>query len=228
MRKIPFYSEIAYFLGMALLAIGTALIEAADCGISMVVAPAYLIHLKVSQFWSFLTFGRASWMLQGILLLTLFAAMRRFRLSYLFSFVTAVIYGFFLDTAVLLVSFFGIEAMAARLIAYSAGVVICCAGLAFLFRTYIPPEVYDLFVKELSARFRIPLPKFKLAYDCISCAVAIALSFIFFGQLEGVGIGTIICALVNGPLIGVFSRLYENRFEFRFIPRLRALFDRFS
>ena len=225
MRKIPLYSEIAYFLGMALLAIGTAFIEAADFGISMVVAPAYIIHLKVSQFWSFLTFGRASWMLQGLLLLVIFAVMRRFRLSYLFSFVTAVIYGFFLDTAVFLVSSLGIEAMFARLIAYSAGVVICCAGLAFLFRTYIPPEVYDLFVKELSARFRIPLPKFKLAYDCTSCAVAVALSFIFFGRLDGVGIGTIVCALVNGPLIGVFSGLYEKHIAFRHIPRLHSLFS---
>ena len=51
------YCELAYFLGIIVLAFGTALMEKADFGISMVVAPAYLIHLKVSEYVPFFSFG---------------------------------------------------------------------------------------------------------------------------------------------------------------------------
>ena len=38
--KKTFYSELAYFIGIAVLALGTAMMEQADFGMSMVVAPA--------------------------------------------------------------------------------------------------------------------------------------------------------------------------------------------
>lgn len=45
-----FYTEAAYFIGLVTLALGTALMERADFGMSMVVAPAYLVYLKVSEY----------------------------------------------------------------------------------------------------------------------------------------------------------------------------------
>jgi uncharacterized membrane protein YczE len=47
--KKVFSSELAYLFGILILALGTAFMEKADFGMSMVVAPAYLIHLKISQ-----------------------------------------------------------------------------------------------------------------------------------------------------------------------------------
>ena len=43
--KRVFYTELAYAIGITVLALGTALMERADFGMSMVVAPAYLLHL---------------------------------------------------------------------------------------------------------------------------------------------------------------------------------------
>lgn len=45
--KKSFYTELAYGVGLITLALGTALMERADFGMSMVVAPAYLVYLKV-------------------------------------------------------------------------------------------------------------------------------------------------------------------------------------
>ena len=55
-KKI-FPSELAYLVGIVVLAFGSAFMEKADFGMSMVVAPAYLIHLKVSQYLPFYSFG---------------------------------------------------------------------------------------------------------------------------------------------------------------------------
>ena len=48
-EKKSFYTELAYLLGIVALALGTAFSEKANFGMSMVVAPAYLVHLKVSE-----------------------------------------------------------------------------------------------------------------------------------------------------------------------------------
>lgn len=39
MKKRVFYTELAYILGLLVLAVGTAMMERADFGMSMVVAP---------------------------------------------------------------------------------------------------------------------------------------------------------------------------------------------
>ena len=78
-------------------------------------------------------------------------------------------------------------------------------------------EAYELFVKEVAQRFRKDLSKTKTVYDLCSCLVSILLSFLFFGfgRFEGVKLGTVFCALVNGWLIGQCSRWLETRFDFR-------------
>ena len=63
MKKI-FYTESAYVAGTVLLALGTALMEKADFGMSTVVAPAYLLYMKLSQSFPFFTFGMAEYTLQ--------------------------------------------------------------------------------------------------------------------------------------------------------------------
>lgn len=227
MKKKTFYNELAYVFGMIFLALGTAFMEAADFGVSMVVAPSYIIHLKVSQYLPFFTFGMASYTFEALLLIVMVILLRKFRVSYLFSFVTAVLYGFVLDIDIWLLSFINHDSMVLRIIFYIVGLLLCSMGVSFYYHTYISPEVYELFVKEASNKYGIEIHKFKTGYDCISCLVAIILSFCFFGFLhfEGVKWGTVVCALVNGFTISRFTKLFERFFEFRDGLKLRKYFE---
>lgn len=227
MKKRVFSTEAAYVLGMAILAVGTALMEKADFGMSMVVAPAYILHLKLVQFLPFFSFGMAEYTLQAALLCVMMIVLRKFRLSFLFSFVTAVIYGLMLDGALMLASPLPAGGMALRAVYYAAGMALCSVGVAMLFRTYISPEVYELFVRELAAKTGKPIPVVKTAYDCTSCLIAVALSFAFFGlgHFEGVKWGTAVCALVNGWLIGQCSRAMEKMFAFKDTLGMRKYFE---
>lgn len=208
--------EFAYAFGIIFLALGTALMEKADFGMSMVVAPAYLLYLKLSDTLSFVTFGMMEYLLQAVLIALTALILRRFKLSYLLSFGTAVIYGFALDGCMMLIAHLPDGVFYARLIYYIVGLLGCSLGVAFMFHTYIAPEAYELLVKEFSGHFKISIGKFKTCYDCISCLVSILLSFIFFGfwHFEGVKGGTILCALINGSIIGWMSRKMEERWIF--------------
>ncbi len=226
MNKKTFYREYAYVLGMIILALGSAFTEKANFGMSMVVAPAYILHLKFSKLFSWFSFGVAEYVFQGILVLLTVIIMRKFKLSYLFSFVTAVFYGTLLDCAIGVISIFTCDAFFVRLACYIIGTVLCSLGVSLVFHTYISPEAYELIVKEISTRFKCNINKVKTAYDCISAVLSITLSFVFFGfgVFRGVGIGTIFCALINGCLIGRFTKLLEHFYEFKNLLKIDKYF----
>ena len=214
--KRKFSTELAYGLGIVFVAWGVVLMEKADFGVSMVVAPAYLLYRWLSPVWSFVTFGMAEYGLQAVLLLVMSLLLRRFRISYLFSFVTAVVYGFVLDAFMLAGAVLPTDSVGLRAVYYVVGMLFCAAGVSAMFHTYISPEVYELFVKEASAHFGVNINRFKTEYDCVSCLVGVAMSFLAFGlwHFEGVKWGTILCALVNGWIIGRFSAFYEKHWTF--------------
>lgn len=98
-----------------------------------------------------------------------------------------------------------------------ADFVLCAVGISLFFHTYISPEVYELWVKEISAKQQWDINRVKTVYDCTSCVVSIIMSFAFFGlwNFEGVKIGTIVSASLNGFLIGKMTALFERFFEFK-------------
>ena len=217
MKKKVFYTEISYVLGLVIMAFAAAFTEKADFGMSMVVAPAYILHLKMSQLFPWFTFGVAEYIFQGLLILITVIVMRRFRISYLFSFVTAVLYGTLLDIAMSIIAPLPDEAFIIRVVWYTVGTVFCSLAVSLFFHTYISPEAYELIVKEIAGKFGFNINKVKTSYDCISTVLGIIMSFAFFGfgVFEGVKLGTVICAFINGFLIGRFSKLLEHLFEFR-------------
>lgn len=216
-KKYIFHNELAYIIGLVLLALGTVFMEKTDFGMSMVVAPAYLIYLKISQTLTWFTFGMAEYSLQALILIIMMLVVRKFKFSYFFSFITAILYGCILDLFMLLFTYITCEGWPIRIIFYLIGMLLCSLGVSLLFHSYISPEAYELFVKEIASRFNFNIHKVKTVYDCSSLLVGVILSFIFFGlwHFEGVSLGTLFCALINGFLISRCTKLYEHFFVFK-------------
>ena len=217
MKKRVFYTELAYVLGLVIMAFAAACTEKADFGMSMVVAPAYILHLKISQLLPWFTFGVAEYVFQGILVVATIVIMRKFKVFYLFSFVTAVLYGTLLDGAMTLIAPLPDEAFGIRIVWYVVGTVLCSLAVSLFFHTYLAPEAYELIVKEISRKTKKDINVIKTGFDCFSVVLGIVLSFSFFGfgVFEGVKLGTIICAFINGFLISRFSKLLERAFDFK-------------
>ena len=72
----------------------------------------------------------------------------------------------------------------------------------------------------------VDIHKFKTGYDCVSCLISVILSFAFFGlwHFEGVKLGTVFCALINGSIIGVCTKIFEKAFTFKDGLKLRRFF----
>ena len=75
-RKIKISGEVAYFAAIILLSLAVAILSAADFGISMIVAPAYLLSLKTS----ILSFGQAEYVVQACVFALLCVVLKKFRI----------------------------------------------------------------------------------------------------------------------------------------------------
>lgn len=223
--KKKFSTELAYVLGLLALAIGASLMKAADFGMTMIVAPAFALQAKLTEFFPWLTLGMMEYIWQGILLVAMMLIVRRARLSYLFSFVTAVIFGYMLDGCIYLTGLLP-NMIALRVVYYLFGILSCSTGVALIFRTYISAEVHELLVKEIASKFSFASHRVKMGYDIFCCATAVILSLCFFGKLVGVGWGTIACAFINGWLIGRISKGFDRYFEFTDALPLRRFFEK--
>ena len=230
MQKRTFYTELAYVFGILSLVFGVTFMERADFGLSMVVAPAYVLHRFFSTLpgMGWFTFGAAEYTLQLALVLVLMVVVRKFRISYFFSFVTAVVYGYLLDLVMWLTPAVAAENIVLRAVLFVVGEMFCTIGVSLVFHTYIPPEAYELFVSEVSKKFNKPTGRVKWVYDITSCLTAVALSFIFFGFGVFVGVkwGTVLCAAVNGFIISAMIKWEDKIFDFKDGLKWRKFFEK--
>lgn len=224
MKKKIFYTEIAYLIALALLAFGTALTVYGNLGVSMVVAPAFVLHLFVSKFFPFFSFALAEYVLQLIVILILILILHKVKRIYLLSFLAAIFYGAVLDGSIILLSILPVN-IYLQVATYVIGAIICCAAIALLFQSYFPPKAYDLFCKEAAIKYNLPVDKIVNSYNIASLSIAILLSIIFFGNIQGIGIGTVVCAFIYGKGIALFQKLYKKLFDFKDMFDIRQRFE---
>lgn len=217
MKKIRIPNEILYFAAICLLALAVAMIVASDIGLSHIGAPAYELSCRIPG----LSFGRAEYIVQGILFAVFCYAMGGFRAVYLSAFVNCLIYGFILDFFREVIPMLNPNVVAPgtmslywRLFLYTGGNILTGLSIAMFFKSYLYPQMYDLFVNGLSKHYGIKRLKFKICFDLCFLFTGLAMSFAFFGRLNGIGIGTVITSCVMGFIIEFFYKILDEHFEF--------------
>lgn len=214
MKTVKLRNEMIYMSGAVILSLATAMLTAADFGLSVIVSPAYLVSLKLP----FLTFGQAEYVVQGILFLVFCIIMRKVKPLYFGAFLSGVIYGVLLDFWRFFIPHFNPDIYAPgtlplymRIIYFIVGFFINAFGAMLYFKNKYYPQVYEFFVKGVSEKYQMELSRFKLGFDLIFLMLTLILSFGMFHELRGIGAGTIIMACLNGPLIGVYGRWFDRK-----------------
>lgn len=205
--KISLSSELVYVLAILLLGLGVAFTSIANFGVSMIAAPAYLLSLKTN-----LLFGQCEMIIQGIVFLVFCFLVGRIRISYFWSFLTCVLYGFALDFWRMLLPS-EVSSFAFEILFFIVGVLLTAFSIALFFRTYLYPAVFDFFVKGLCHEKQLSSTKFKIIFDFSCLFFSLFFSFFLFHKLKGIGIGTVIMTFVNGALIGFFGKIIDRFFE---------------
>lgn len=203
---------IFWAVGLTLTALAVSLAAKSGFGVSMVVAPAYVLHLKMVSYFPWFSFGVSEFAVQILLIAAMAFIVKEFRIKYILTFGTAAIYGVILD---MWRKVFGTDIpseLPQRIFFAVCGIVICSFAISLMFRTSWPQESYDMFVKDVSEHLGIDTDRFKWGYDIASLLTAIALMVILFHtfSFEMIGIGTIVTTVVNAPLIAFFGRIVDK------------------
>ena len=228
-KKITLYSEFVYAFAILILSFSVAMVSAADLGLSMIVAPAYILSQKLG----FLTFGQSEYVVQAILFIIFCILVKKIKPIYFASFLNCVVYGAALDIWRTVVPVFNPEitppgsmAMPIRIAFFISSALITAFSIALFFRVYLYPQVYDFFVKGITEHFKIDQTKFKTGFDMSCLAVSVIMTLVFFKGFVGIGVGTIILALVNGSLIGACGKIIDKVFDIKpLFPKLAKKFE---
>jgi uncharacterized membrane protein YczE len=226
MKKINKSSELLWLFGIVFVALGVSICSKADLGVSMIAAPAFVLSEALFPFSAFFSVGVTEYLIQGIILLILCIVIRSFNWKYLLAFAVAVIYGYTLNFFIWVLSGVEFNSVAVRWIMLIVGDVITAFGVACFFKTYMPLQVYELFVAELTDRFSLNINKTKSIFDISLLVISITMALVLFGDIisfdwtsvtyasfHSIGLGTLVTTAINSPLIALMSKLINKLFE---------------
>ena len=226
MKKISRSSELLWLMGIVFVALGVAICSKADLGVSMIAAPTFVIQEAVSPLWSGFSVGVVEYLVQGLVLVILCVTVRRFNWRYLLAFAVAVVYGYTMNFFLWILGGVSFDAAWLRWVMLLVGDVLVAFGVACFFHTYMPLQVFELFVAELADRYKLNIHRVKTVFDLTLLAVSVSLALILFGDIgsfdwrsvgyssfHSIGLGTLVTTAINSPLISLMSRLIKRIFE---------------
>lgn len=236
MKKISKASELLWVMGIVFVALGVAICSKANLGVSMIAAPAFVVYEAIGNFSKLLSVGVTEYIIQGLMLILMCVIIRRFNWRYLLAFAVAVIYGYTLNFFLWLIDDVDFNAVWLRWVMLIIGDVITAFGVACFFRTYMPLQVYELFVAEISSRFHFNINKTKWIFDLSLLVISVVLAFTLFGDVKNfawssigyssfhsIGLGTLVTTAINSPIISLMGKILDKIFDPS--PRFNRLAD---
>ena len=210
-EQVTLKTFLYYLGGVIFCSLGISLCTKAGFGLSMIGAGPYILHVFFKNMMPWFTQGTAEYFWEALILAVTCIIIRKAKVKYLLSFITAVICGLEIDACLFVLGGNGVySSLTARITSFACGTIICAFGVACYFRTNLPLQVYELTVTEIAKNFNIPNSKVKLGFDISMLAICILMTLILNHSFAGIGIGTFIITAVNAPLISIFGKLLDK------------------
>ena len=203
LRRRRLAKRYAWFvLGVCVNSFGVAFITKAALGTSPISSIPYVLDLA-----SPLTFGETTFILNMLYIALQIVLLRRdFQPIQFLQIVVNVVFSALIDVSMGLLSWLNPATLPRKLVSLAVG----CAILGFGVAVEVAPNVITVpgegIVRALAAVTEKPFGTVKTCFDTTLVVIACALSFLFFGYLNGLGAGTIISALAVGRLCNLYNR----------------------
>lgn len=191
-----------FLVGVVVTAFGIAFITKASLGTTPITSLSYVASFRFPPSIGAFTFvlNFLFIVLQAVLL------RRRFPPIQWLQLLVNVIFSGFIDISLWALGWMNPEAMWLQLLV----VVIGCTILAFGIALQVSPGVLVVpgegAVKAIAIVTKVRFGTVKVIFDWTLITIAAICSFAFFGELRGIGLGTVITALLVGSIANVYFR----------------------
>ena len=188
-----------YLMGVMILAAGLVLNTKTGLGATAINSVPYSLSLFTG-----ITMGTFTTAMYLVFVAIQIAIRRRFRAQELLQLPFSVVFGWVVDVYDRLFAFQagGILA-AAALLALAIGMI--SLGVILTVSMNLVPNPADGFVNAIAEALGAPFSRVKNIFDIAMAAVACVIGLVGFGQIAGVGVGTLLSALLVGPTTGLMK-----------------------
>lgn len=206
---------ILFIISLFISAMGVAITKKAELGVSPISSVSNLLSLK----FDFLSLG--NWLIVwNCILITgqIILLRKRFKPIQLLQLPLSLLFGFFTDFCMWLVSFFYVDFYPLRITFVLIGTVVLALGVALAVIANVIMNSGEAFVKAVSDVTHIQFSNVKIAFDIACVVTAIILSLLFFSfTIKGTREGTIIAALLTGIVVKFFLKVLSSPMEKRLV-----------
>lgn len=205
LKKINRY--VIYLISLFLISLGASISVKANLGTSPLICVPYVSSLILN-----LSLGTTCLIFNIIFVAIQIILLRRdFEKIQLLQIVVGTIFAAFVDITMVLVNFLNPTTYLGQILTLLLSCVVVAFGVLLEVKTevvYLPP---DGIILAISKVIKKEFPKVKPFFDTTMVIIAASLSIIFLGYLAGVREGTIIAALIIGPIVKLLQK-YLNKY----------------
>lgn len=206
MSKLELLKRYLFFTGgLFINALGVSLITKAQLGTSPISSAPFTLSLGFP-----LTMGAFTFLLNMVLIAGQIAFLRKeFSKIQLLQIPVSILFGYFIDFTMSMLSFLNPEEYAFKLLYLLLGCMILGLGVSMEVVADVVMLSGEAFVKALSGKFEKEFGITKIFFDGTLTLISIILSLMLFQKVVGVREGTIVAAFT----VGLFARGFNKGFR---------------
>ena len=197
---------LIFLVGLFVNSLGVSLITKANLGTSPISSIPYVLSLNFP-----FTLGNFTIFFSIFLIvLQLIILRKNFKLEHILQIPVSIIFGYFIDFAMILLSWVNPEEYLMKIVYLLIGCLILGVGVYMEVLADVVMLPGESFVRAIVLTWKTNFGTTKICFDVSMSVIAAVLSFVFAGRLAGVREGTVIAAL----LVGFIARLIGKKLVF--------------
>lgn len=201
-----FNRYVIYLISLFIISLGASLSIKANLGTSPLICIPYVTSLI-----SNLSVGTTSFLFTILLIAIQVILLRKdFEKRQYLQIVTGLIFSAFVDFTLMLINFINPTSYTSQIILLLVSCVVMAFGVLLEVKTEVVYISGDGFIVAIAKVLKKEFGKVKPYCDVSFVLIAAALSIVFLGYLAGVREGTVISAIIIGPIVRIFKRYLGN------------------
>lgn len=189
--------------GILINSFGIVLITKGALGTSQISSIPYVLSLQVPS----ISFGMFSFIMNMVyIVLQALLLRRQFKPFQLLQIVVNVVFSASIDVFMAMLSFYAPQQLFTRVLSAIAGCIVLAFGISVEVAPdliMVPGEGIVAAISKVSGR---RFGSVKVAFDVTLILIAALLSWLFFGNIVGVGVGTLLSAVSVGQFVNLINR----------------------
>lgn len=195
---------IIYVMGLFVLSLGVAFSILSQLGVSPISSVAYVLHNATG-----LTVGTVTMIEFSVYVIAQIILLRkRFKFKSFLQLGFGIAFGVFVDLSLWMTQVFAVDSVVIRTMYLLVSIILIAIGLVFILTADIVPNAPEGLMLAIQDVTKFKFSNIKTVFDtsCVVFSSVIALVMLDVFSQSGIGLGTLITALLVGKVLGYFMK----------------------